>query len=135
MTNGSMMPLARPRWLYFAGDLSASVCACALIAVAVGFVVPAEWPNWPAMLAGMAVGMALSVPCWVAAGLVLGLIEPMLQIMLGGMVAGMAATMVGPQHAAPGLWALVTVGAQCGIGTSFAVAGADWALRRRGHRD
>ena len=128
-----MMPLARPRWHYFVGDGIASVCACALVGVAAGTVVPAEWTTWPAMLTGMAAGMILSVPCWLAAGLVLGLIEPMLQIMLGGMVAGMVAAMVDSPGGAPGLWALAVLGAQCGMGTSLAVAVADWALRRGGH--
>ena len=82
------------------------------------------------MLAGMAVGMILSVPFWLAAGLLLGLIEPMLQIMLGGMVAGMVATMVDPSAAGQGFWALGVLGAQCGLGTSLVVAGADIALRR-----
>ena len=127
------MTLARRRWLYFAGDSIASVCTGALVAAAAGSLVPAEWPPWSAMFVGMAVGMILSIPCWLAAGLLLGMIEPMLQIMLAGMVAGMAGTMVDPPHAGFGLWALAGLGAQCGLGTSLAVAGADFALRRGGH--
>ena len=132
MTDGRKMTLAGRRWLYFGGDLIASVCAGALVAVAAGGIVPAGWPPWSAMLAGMAAGMILSVPCWLAAGLLLGMIEPMLQIMLVGMVAGMVATMVDPPHAGLGLWALGVLGAQCGLGTGLVVAGADFVLRRGG---
>ena len=126
-----MTPVRR-RWLYFAGDLIASVCAGALVAATTGSFVPAEWPPWSAMFVGMAVGMILSIPCWLAAGLLLGMIEPMLQIMLAGMLAGMVGTMVDPPNAGIGSWALAVLGAQCGLGTSLAVAGADFALRRGG---
>jgi len=133
LTDGPMTTLARRRWLYIVGDSIASVCTGALVAAAAGSIVPVEWPHWPAMLAGMATGMILSVPCWLAAGLLLGMIEPMIQIMLGGMVAGMVATMVDLPYADPRLWALVVLGAQCGLGTSLVVAGADFALRRGEH--
>ena len=132
MTDGPKMTLASRRWLYFAGDSIASATAGALVAAAAGSIVPSGWPPWSMMLAGMAAGMILSVPCWLAAGLLLGMIEPMLQIMLAGMVAGMAAIMADPPHADLGLWTLGVLGAQCGLGTSLAVAGADFVLRRGG---
>ena len=90
---------------------------------------PAAWPHWAAMAAGMLAGMALSVPCWLLAGLCLGMIEPMLQIMLTGMLAGMAGGMAIVGQAPPGVVLLLLLGLACGAVTSLAMACIDWALR------
>lgn len=118
------------RGRFFAGDLLASSASGALIAAITGLAIPAAWPHWAAMAAGMLAGMALSVPCWLVAGLCLGMIEPMLQIMLAGMIAGMAGGMAGP--APPDVVGLLLLGLACGAATSLAMACIDWALRNWG---
>ena len=93
---------------------------------------PAAWPPWAAMAAGMLAGMALAVPCWLLAGLCLGMIEPMLQIMLAGMIAGMAGAMAIASQGPPGVVGLSLLGLACGAATFLATACVDWALRNWG---
>ena len=93
---------------------------------------PAAWPTWGAMAAGMLAGMVLAVPCWLVAGLWLGMIEPMLQIMLGGMLAGMAGGMAAADAVRSDIVGLLLLGLAWGAVTAVATACADWALRRWG---
>ncbi len=124
------MPIVSPRVRWLAGDLLASMIASALIAVAVGYALPAAWPPWAAMPLGMAAGMALAFPCWLAVGPLLGAVEPMLVTMLGGMAAGMAAAMTTTARPAGWGWAgLAALGAICGAAAGAFVAVMDWLLR------
>lgn len=117
---------------FFAGDLLASSASGALIAAVAGLAMPAAWPPWVAMAAGMLLGMALAVPCWLLAGLCLGMIEPMLQIMLAGMVAGMSGGMARAGQVPPDVVGLSLLGLACGAATFLATACVDWALRHWG---
>lgn len=130
MSAAELAPKSGSRTLYLAGDLVAAAAACALVAIAVGCVVPATWPSWVSMPVGMILGMAISFPLFLAVSPLLGMIEPMLKIMPGAMVAGMAVTMISGTAFEGGIWTLAATGAQCGLSTGLLVALADWLLRR-----
>lgn len=130
MPAADLAPKSGSRTLYLAGDLVASAAACALVAIAVGSIVPAAWPPWVSMPVGMALGMAISYPLFLAVSPLLGMIEPMLKIMPGAMVAGMAVPMISGVASGGGMWTLAVTGAECGLGTALLVALADWLLRR-----
>ena len=129
MSSAELAPKSSSRTLYLAGDLVASAATCALVAIAVGSIVPAAWPPWVSMPVGMILGMAISFPLFLAVSPLLGMIEPMLKIMPGAMVAGMAAAMI-PVPGVGGIRDLATTGALCGLGTGLLVALADWLLRK-----
>lgn len=130
MSSAELAPKSGSRTLYLAGDLVAAAAACALVAIAVGSIIPAAWPSWVSMPVGMVLGMAISYPLFLAVSPLLGMIEPMLKIMPGAMVAGMAVTMMSGSPLDSGIWTLAVTGAQCGLGTGLLVALADWLLRR-----
>lgn len=129
MSSAEVAPQGGSWTLYLAGDLVASAAACALVAIAVGSIVPAAWPHWVSMPVGMILGMAISYPLFLAVSPLLGMIEPMLKIMPGAMVTGMAVTMM-PGSAFGGIWNLAATGALSGLGTGLLVALADWLLRK-----